>query len=144
MDHATGLQGMGTRILLFISWIRGTVLWTVSPQPGTLQLCSLRDRLSSRSGNCQRWWTVLRSPIWTNQAPTPSMTSLLARSPVRQWVSHSRRLPGCRVYERSSKTPPSWRGEVVGQKENSCMSETLLELIKVFSLRSNSGKSGCC
>lgn len=31
------------------------------------------------------------------QAPTPSMTSFLASRPLRQWCSHSSRLPGCSV-----------------------------------------------
>ena len=70
------------------------------------------------------------------------MTSLLAARPFCQCVSHSSKLPGCRVYERSSKTPPSVRGGLVGQKRNSCMSEVFLLVIKVLSLRSNSTKSG--
>lgn len=110
--YAIGDHGMGTMIRLFMLWMSGTVLWTVSPQPVTLQLCSRRERRSSRSANCHRWWTSLRAPIWTNQAatlvssyfttsseclyipPTPSMTSRRAARPFCQCVSHSSRLPG--------------------------------------------------
>jgi hypothetical protein len=61
--YRTGDQGMGTRILDFMLWIRGTVLWTVSLHPSTCQLCSRHKRRSSRLANCHKWWTVLRSPI---------------------------------------------------------------------------------
>lgn len=140
--YATVLQEQGIKILLLMVWMSGTVLCTVSPQPSTLQLCSRRTLRSSRLANCHRWCTVFRSPIWTNQAPTPSMTSRLAFKPRRQCVSHSSKLPGCSVYERNSNKPPSWRGGVVGQKENSCIRELCLDLIKVLSLASNAGNSG--
>jgi hypothetical protein len=86
--------------------------------PDTLQLCSRLALRSSRSGNCHKWWTSFNAPIWTNpigkivskqsslvtmidewysQAPTPSMTSFLASRPLRQWCSHSSRLPGWSV-----------------------------------------------
>jgi len=52
--QATGLHGIGIRTRLRIFWIKGTVLWTVSPQPSTPQLSSLRAFLSSRSANCHR------------------------------------------------------------------------------------------
>lgn len=90
----TGLHGIGTSTLLFMDWINGTVLCTVSPQPSMLQLCSRRTFRSSKSANCHKWWTVFNSPICTNQAPTPSMTSRRALSPRRQCVSHSSRFPG--------------------------------------------------
>lgn len=81
--HLTGLHGMGTMILESMLWMRGTVLCTVSAQlylisgkkslaehggtnPDTLQLRSLLVLLSSRSGNCQRWWTTFSAPICTN------------------------------------------------------------------------------
>lgn len=140
--HATGLQGNGISILLFIVWIRGTVLWTVSPQPSILQLSSLRTFLSSKLANCHRWCTVFKSPICTNHAPTPSITSRRALNPRRQCVSHSNKLPGCKVYERSSKSPPSCRGGVVGQKENSCIRDVRLLVIRVLSLASKAGNSG--
>src|ERR1700722_10569024 len=50
----TVLHGIVTKIRLFIVWINGTVLWTVSPHPSTLQDCSLLNFRSSRSANCQR------------------------------------------------------------------------------------------
>jgi len=46
------------------------------------------------------------------------------------------------VYERSSKTPPSWRGGVVGQKENSCIREVRFAVMRVLSLASKAGNSG--
>ena len=140
--QATGLHGMGIKILLLIVWINGTVLWTVSPHPSTPQLISLRALLSSKSANCHKWCTVFSSPICTNQAPTPSMTSLRAFRPFLQCVSHSRRLPGCSVYERSSNKPPSWRGGVVGQNENSCISEVCFWVIMLLSFLSKPANSG--
>jgi hypothetical protein len=142
VTYATGDQGIGIRTLDFISWINGTVLCTVSPQPSTPQLFSRVTFRSSKSANCQRWWTVFSSPIWTNQAPTPSMTSRRAFRPLRQCVSHSKRFPGCRVYDLSSKRPPNCLGAVVGQKENSCMRETFLDVISDLSFLSNAGNSG--
>ena len=47
------------------------------------------------------------------------------------------------MYERSSNKPPSCRGGVVGQKENSCIKEVRLLVISNFSLESKAGKSGC-
>lgn len=73
--------------------------------------------------------------------PTPSITSRLAARPFCQCVSHSSKLPGCRVYDLSSKTPPSWRGGDVGQKRNSCINEVFLDVIKVLSFASKAGKS---
>lgn len=143
-NQPTGLQGIGTRMRLCIVWIKGTVLWTVSAQPSTPHDSSRRILRSSKLANCQRWCTVFNSPIWTNQAPTPSITSRRAVNPRRQCVSHSNKFPGCSVYDRSSNSPPRRRGGVVGQNENSCMREVFLLLIKLLSLRSNSRNSGCC
>lgn len=126
--YLTGLHGSGTKMLLSIFPINGTVLCTVSLHPLFPQLASLASCLSLRSPNCQRWCTVFSLPTWVNQAPTPSITYLRASSPLRQWVSHSRRFPGWRVYVRSSKMPPSDRGGDVGQKENSCIKSWVLRL----------------
>jgi hypothetical protein len=52
--YATVLQAQGTKIRLFIVWMSGTVLCTVSPHPSTFQLCSRRTLRSSRLANCHR------------------------------------------------------------------------------------------
>jgi hypothetical protein len=46
------------------------------------------------------------------------------------------------VYDRSSNRPPSERGGVVGQNENSCIKETRLLVIRLLSFLSNAGNSG--
>ena len=48
------------------------------------------------------------------------------------------------MYERNSNRPPSCLGGVVGQKENSCMSEVCLWVMSCFSFLSNAGKSEWC
>lgn len=56
---------------------------------------------------CQFPELIIALFVLVYEPPTPSMTSLRAARPFCQCVSHSRRLPGCSVYDRSSKTPPS-------------------------------------
>ena len=46
------------------------------------------------------------------------------------------------MYERSSKRPPNWRGGVVGQNENSCISEVRLWVMRDLSFLSKAGNSG--
>lgn len=124
-------------------------VWPCAPQDrGTARGDGLRSMRQSgqtlqhsQSANSHQ---PLTAHIISLQAPTPSMTSLLASRPLRQWCSHSRRLPGCRVYVLNSNTPPSFLGEVVGQKLNSCIKLVRFAWMSFLSLRSNSGNSGWC
>jgi len=118
-----------------------SALFKVGKLPQVVDRVEISD-LNEPSSDAYEFVLALGSRHSSLAVYSPSITSLRAARPFCQCVSHSSKLPGCSVYERSSKTPPSCLGGLVGQKRNSCISEVFLLLMSVLSFRSNSANSG--
>jgi hypothetical protein len=56
----------------------------IQTHPETLQLCSRLALRSSRSGNCQRWWTSFSAPICTN--PVKQMSVIISHDTLSKSV----------------------------------------------------------